>query len=181
MPEHFNYCLIYELELNKIIYDARAKDGTWCTMPYKSYKGDKQHLKGCPEYPKCINKRIDWMDINTYRYRWFSFVRKFSILDYALFMKNKNSKLTDNQCRCVLYYQKGINKTIKDTIKKWFNIKDFNKVILLDRPEANGINVYSTMSKHGLNLKANYDDIIYKMMFVGLPSLWSYEQIKLGV
>ena len=43
-----------------------------------------------------------------------------------------------------------------------------NKSIILDVPEASGINVYSTMAKHGLYLKANYEDIIYKIMIVGI-------------
>lgn len=171
--EYFDYCYIYELVLDNIIYDSRAKDGTWCNMHYPNHK------HGCPQYPPCIDERIDWYEIRRNRYRWYAFVRRFSINEHATLMKDKNKKLTDKQRRCVLYYQRGINKTIKDSMLKWFNIKDFDKVLLLDRPEANGINMYSTMSKHGLNLKANYDDIICKIMIIGIPKTENYKQVKL--
>src|SRR5271157_1980509 len=46
------------IKLPTIMYDVRAKDGTWCTLPYPN------HSQGCPNFQKGCTKRGDFQDIN---------------------------------------------------------------------------------------------------------------------
>ncbi|MHA1286030.1 MAG: hypothetical protein ACTSPB_01380 [Candidatus Thorarchaeota archaeon] len=46
--------------LDEVFYDARARDGTWCTMPYDK-TGERadgtpifSHPDGCPNFPKYV-------------------------------------------------------------------------------------------------------------------------------
>ena len=154
-----NECVIYKLK--EIILDERTNDGTWCMLPYDGHK------IGCPKFPKCVIKRnIDFKQIIMNNYKWYAIAKKFSLMKQENKIKDMHNEWSKKKCRCVYYYQSSIKRDIKDTIKQYFGSS--NKSIILDVPEASGINVYSTMAKHGLYLKANYEDIIYKIMIVGI-------------
>ena len=175
-----------EIPLNEVIYDSRARDGTWCTLPYPGHK------KGCPNFPKCINNRTDFRKF--VGYKWWAVVEEFDLLTHAMKMYNNSVKRrkeaiqkylvdgmtqeeaekkapkewTDRQCRCVLYWQGGVrSRLFKKAEKLLEELGGPEGGMILTIPEANGVNVYATMAKHGLYLKAN-PNYVYKIMLVGI-------------
>ncbi len=151
------------IPLETVILDERARDGTWCTIPYSGNKN------GCPNFPECINARPHF---NTYDkdLRWLAVVFPFDLKAHAEEMKKRPRKdgkpWTEAQARCVLYWQEHkVRKPLKaEAMTECFPLMGD---VLLDIPEANGVNVFATMGKHGVVLKARNPDIIQKVMLVG--------------
>ena len=145
------------IPLETVIVDDRARDGTWCA---KYYDG---HPKGCPNFPKCIVPRPHF---DTYQgYDWFAIVEPFNLKSHAEKMKAKHPNWSDRQCRNLLYWQNGVRSRLRKKAEK-FAIPLMGDIIL-DIPEANGIQLFDTMEKHGLVLERHKPDMIHKIMLVG--------------
>lgn len=143
------------IPLQDVIFDIRSRNGTWCML---SYPG---HPHGCPNFPDCMRERPSF---KTYQgYKWYAVLEEFDLTEHAEKMKEKHPGWSDRQARCVLYWQNGVRKRLRDKAKAFCYSKDD---IILDIPEANGVNVFATMAKHGVFLKANPDQVI-KIMLVG--------------
>lgn len=160
------------IPLKTIIIDDRARDGTWCA---KKYDG---HPKGCPNFPECIETRPHF---NTYdqNLHWYAVVLRFNLKAHAEEMKKRPRKdgkeWTEAQARCVLYWQEHkVRKPLKTMAMKICH--PLMGDVLLDIPEANGIQVFDTMEEHGLVLERKKPDIIHKIMFVGKHSSTVKEQ-----
>jgi len=79
-------------------------------------------------------------------------------------MKKRHPGWSERQARCVLYWQNSVMKRLREKTKNFASSSDND--IILDCPEASGINLFVTMSKHGIQLKKN-PDYVYKIMLVG--------------
>ena len=152
------------IPLNTVILDERARDGTWCTLPYSGNK------KGCPNYPKCIKARPHF---NTYTgFDWHAIIFKFDLKAHAKEMKKRPRKdgkpWTEAQARCVLYWQE---QKVRKPLRKEARTICFplQGDVLLDIPEANGVHVFDTMAKHGIIINPWNPDIVQKVMMVGKP------------
>lgn len=148
------------IRLTDVIYDKRARDGTWCCLPYPN------HPRGCPKFPDCPKQVFDFKDYSDDMV-WFAVIEEFDLKEHAIKMKKKHPKWSDRQCRCVLYWQSKVRKKLMD------RCKEIGGEIIRD-PEAAGVNLFATMSKYGLFLKAN-PDYVYKIAFVGklgIDDLW---------
>jgi len=148
------------IQLNEVIYDPRARNGTWCTMPYPP-----NHKNGCPNFPKCIEKRKDF---NEYLgYTWYAVIEEFDLKAFAenrkRLAREKGKEISEWQARNRRHWQNGVISRLKRKAMA------LNPDILLDIPEANGVNVFATMAKHGLYLKAS-PDYVYKIMLVGFST-----------
>ena len=65
--------------------------------------------------------------------------------------------------RNVLYWQNTVRKQLKRIA---YNVKGLlDDYIVLEIPEANGVNVFKTMAAHGLKMKTD-PDIVYKVMLI---------------
>lgn len=151
--------MIHELE--DVVYDIRARDGTWCCLPYPN------HPKGCPNFPKCRDKYPDFKTLEGYK--WYAIVEEFDLKAHAERMKKKHPNWTPRQCRNPLYWQNGVRKKLRERAIKFCEEKKFlgdNFSILLEVPEASGIDVFATMEKVGLKLE-RYPNIVRKIIFVG--------------
>jgi len=138
-------------------YDERARDGTWCKLPYPG------HLKGCPNYPECIDNRLDFKHFGA-QYDWHVVTETFDLASHVSKMKNKHPNWSNSQARCLLYWQTGVRSRLK---KKAEALKEsLHAQMILDIPEAHGINVFKMMSRLGISLKAN-PDLVTKVMLVG--------------
>ena len=162
------------IPLETVIIDDRARDGTWCRIPYRSNR------KGCPNFPKCIEARPHF---NTYdeKLHWYAIVFRFDLKAHAEEMKlrpRKDGKAwTEAQARCVLYWQEHkVREPLREMAMKI--CYPLMGDILLDIPEANGVQVFDTMAKHGLVLIAKNPDIIHKIMFVGRRISLSTADVK---
>ena len=174
------------IELDEVVYDSRARDGTWCTLPYPGHK------KGCPNFPKCPSGRMDF-GILSPDYKWYAVIEEFDLVTHAMRMYNNSVKRreeaiykyladgmtqeeaekkapkewSDRQCRCVLYWQNGVRRRLLTKAEKLLEeLGGPEGGVILTIPEANGVNVFATMARHGLFLKAN-PDYVYKVMLVG--------------
>jgi hypothetical protein len=148
-----NQTSIKILPLDEITYDRRARDGFWCCLPYPSHKN------GCPKFPACPEKQIDFLKVRD-KYRWFAVIASFDLKSHADKMQKQHIGWSRRQARCVLYWQAGLVRQLK---AKAYSLKSD---IVLDCPEASGINLFVTMARVGINLKPNPDEV-RKIVLVG--------------
>lgn len=147
------------IKLNEVVYDKRARDGTWCTLPYPN------HPKGCPKFPACPKSAINFINLSGIGFRsfeCFAVVEEFDLKAHAEKMKQKHPKWSDRQCRNLLYWQKSVMKKLRE--------KSFDEMcVATDRvlpiPEACGIDVFKTMERVGIKLERN-PDFVRKIMIV---------------
>jgi len=144
------------IPLSTVIYDERARDGTWCMAPYPN------HPKGCPNFPECCESRPDFKEFEGYD--WFAVIADFDLKAHAEKLKEKHPGWSERQARCVLYWQNSIRKKLRE--KAQGITYPLMGDILLDIPEACGVNLFATMAKHGIYLKTN-PDLVKKIMLVG--------------
>jgi hypothetical protein len=142
------------IRLETVIYDKRARDGTWCKLPYPN------HPNGCPNFPLCPNKYQDLSELNNID--WYAVIEEFDLKAHAESMKARHPDWTDRQCRNLLYWQNGVRKRLREKA-----YRNANGGIVLEIPEACGVNLFATMSRVGIRLKRN-PDLIKKIMLVGL-------------
>ena len=145
------------IPLNSVKFDIRARNGTWCTLSYPNHK------KGCPNFPKCVKERSSFLDYELDRYEWYAVVKEFDLLAHAKRMKEKHPHWTERQCRNLLYWQNSIRSKLRKETEKFADNPDD---IILDIPEANGIDIFKTMANHGIKLQRN-PDLVRKIMLVG--------------
>jgi len=142
--------------LNHIVYDSRARDGTWCKLPYPG------HPAGCPNFPKCVKEHPDFNLMIKGRL-WDAVLEEFNLTDHAAKMKKKHPAWSERQCRNLLYWQNGVKSRLRKKVLKYSKAED----IVLELPEACGVNVFETMSKNGIALQRHNPDIIIKVMLIG--------------
>lgn len=146
--------IIVIIPLDEVIYNENARNGIWCCLPYPG------HRRGCPNYPKCIEKRKDFNEYSPLK--WYAVVIEFDLKEHASIMRKRHPEWTEKQCRNLLYWQGRIRYQLKRMVNEFKNPND----IILDIPEACGINLFMTMKKHGLILKPR-PDLVRKIMLVG--------------
>lgn len=144
------------VKLKEVVYDKRARNGTWCKLKYPG------HPHGCPNFPKCISKHPDFKTLKGYE--WYAVIEKFDLAKQEYNMKLKHPIWSKRQCRCLLYWQGGVRKRLKK--KAYSNVNNFLGDIVLEIPEACGVNVFKTMKKVGIKLQRN-PDLVIKVMLVG--------------
>ena len=147
------------IPLNEVVYDQRARDGTWCTLPYPP-----NHDKGCKEYPKCINNRPDFLSLN-YR-QWDAVIETYDLHSHSMRMHHKHGWTSRWMLRNRRHWQKQVVAKLLKKAEAHAKSK-LGQTIILDVPEACGVNVFATMAKHGIYLKTD-PDLVYKIMFVGI-------------
>jgi hypothetical protein len=145
--------------LKDIVLDDRARNGTWCAMPYPG------HRKGCPNFPYCPVQRVSFRDFGD-RYVWYAVVKLFNLKAHAEMMKTKHPDWSERQCRNPLYWQGSVRAELLRLTKTF--AAQFEGSLILDIPEAYGIDMFATMPKVGIILKKN-PDMVRKIMMVGVP------------
>lgn len=171
-------------ELPEVVYDVKARDGTYCTLPYPGH--EKRWVKGkwvsgCPNFPGCIRNHGDFLQLGKGRkWKWYAVVEEFDLKAHAKAMKLKHPNWTDKQCRNLLYWQSSVRKRLRaKTIgyKIMLNRRSDRAPsagFLLDIPEAHGVNVFATMAKVGVTIDRN-PDIVRKVMLIGVEENGSRE------
>ncbi len=146
-----------------LVINMKARD--WCLLPYPG------HPKGCPNYGKkaiCppLIKTID--RVFDLRGPYWFVIEKFDLAAHAERMKEKNPEWSDRQCRCVLYWQGGVKKRLRERTK--FEMVGRLGTISTDCPEAMGVNVILTLRRLGIPIKTKPDQIVYKVALIGYPN-----------
>ncbi len=140
------------IKLDGIVYDVRARDGTWCTLPYPG------HPKGCPQFPKCIANHPNFKDVKDV-FGWWAVIEEFDLQSYALERKIAHPEYSERQCRNLLYWQGGVKKRLR---QRAYTCEG----LILAVPEACGVHVFETMERVGIVLE-RYPQIVRKIMLVG--------------
>ena len=145
----------FKIRLPKVVYDHRARDGTWCKLPYPG------HPKGCPNFPRCPSQHKDFLDL--YKdYFWYAVIEIFDLGIHSVSMRLLHPRWTDRQCRNLLYWQNGVRSRLKKKAYSQYRFGD----IVLEIPEAHGVNVFETMAQAGIVIE-RHPDIVRKIMMVG--------------
>lgn len=144
----------------KLHIDMRAKN--WCKLPYPAHKD------GCPNYNKnklCPPNSPD-VDkfIKIYRKHWF-IVEYFNIKEFENKMKIKHPEWSKKQCRCLLYWQKGVKSRLTKKALKFINGND--ELIYTLLPEALGVHVFKTAESLKIPIEKKPKDWIIKIALVG--------------
>lgn len=150
-----------EIELNEIVYDIRARNGAWCMLPYPGHK------KGCPNFPKCPQRYLDFNEIKAKR--WIAILVEFDLKRHMELMKNAHPDWTEQQCRNLLYWQGKVRAALRKGCLEFsdHNVFGLHRDIILEIPEASGINVFETMAKVGITID-RHPLIVKKVMLVGV-------------
>ena len=146
------------IELNEVVYDIRARDGTWCAL---SYPG---HPKGCPNFPWCPAKHKDFKTIEG-NYVWYAVIEEFDLASHAEKMKRIHPAWSERQCRNLLYWQ-GLLRVRLERKAMEVKFKFKPPGVILNIPEACGIDVFETMSRIGVKID-RYPDVVRKVMLIG--------------
>ena len=147
------------VELKKILYDVRARDGTWCTRPYEGYP------KGCFKFPSCPRSHPDFLTLKSYR--WFAVIEEFNLRAHAEHQREKHRNWTEKQLRNPRHWQSHVASLLRRRAYSFSN--RLMGDIILEVPEACGINVLGTMALAGITIQMKNPDIIRKIMLVGKP------------
>lgn len=148
---------------NKLVYSIEAR-GAWCALPYPD------HPKGCPNLggdriscPPNAPLVCDFIDLE--KSHWFTFVT-FDLGSHVDSMKKKHRKWTDRQARCVLYWQGGVRKRLRQVVEGC-EVFDRGNTIYTMCPEAMGINVIETLQRLNVPIREKPLDIVYKVALLG--------------
>lgn len=146
---------------NKLVIDYRAMD--WCRLPYPD------HPKGCPNYdkkagcPSTAPRIEDYFDLDKDHY---FVVVQFDLGSHIERMLTKHPRWSDRQARCVLYWQAGVNKKLREESEIY---ADQRFMIYNTCPEAMGVNVIKTCKNIGLPIKPRPTDTVFKVAMMGNP------------
>ena len=148
------------IPLKRVIWHPKVRE--WCLLPYPN------HPKGCPMYgtrASCPPEAPLFNELVEEPY--YLVIQEFDLDAQEKYMrevkghKNKSSKW----CRNSRYWQKGfMNRIIAEANKFLWS---FPEGRILERPEANGVNLFATCAHHKIMLERNPQKIVKKMVIVG--------------
>lgn len=159
------------IPLTKVIFGEYVRE--WCILPYEKYylkNGDVRYTNpnGCPMYgtrPTCPPEAPMLDEISCEPY--YLVIQEFDLEAQAKRMKERHKDWSEKQCKCYRYWQRTLhNKLVEEASQHIKNLKILDAFIL-ERPEANGVNLFSTCRLHGIILKKNPQKIVKKMVMIG--------------
>ena len=151
----------------EVVYDVRARDGSWCAKPSKDY------INGCPNFKgfcKKNGKSLNFSELERQKgpFKWYAVVEEFNIAAWEASQseKHKGENWTRKQLRNPRHWQKGVENRLRDAALKYINYLMGD--VLLYIPEAHGVNVIETMVKVGVTFEWGLNAKVFKkVMFVG--------------
>ena len=149
------------IELETVIYNPWARNGTWCKAPYPN------HPKGCPNYKRCLSNNPDFRTLFQTRspLGWYAVVDEFDLEAHAAHMKAAHPTWSGRQCRNPLYWQGKVMKRLREAAEAF--LASSGGGTILEIPEACGVEVFETMAKAGVILERT-PRIVRKVMLVGM-------------
>jgi hypothetical protein len=152
--------LIIELKPDQLVIDLKAH-GYWCQLPYPG------HPKGCPNFGKkqgCPPKAMIFSQ--TYQPPYYLISETFDIESHINKMKQLHPQWTQRQCRNLLYWQKSVNKKLREKSKQYLASLNDEHLMLLEIPEATGINIFETCRNVGIALEKLPEHQVTKIMII---------------
>lgn len=151
--------MIRQLKESDVIIDYRSR--AWCKLPYPN------HPKGCPNLGKKDSCPPEASLFERMVKPPFTLVAvRFDLGAHTRRMKERHPDWSDRRARCLLYWQKKVNKRLKEVCERAFS--DIENVKILYSPEANGVHVFGTCRNIGLILERNPKKIVWKVAIIGI-------------
>lgn len=142
-----------------ICFDDRARE--WCKLPYPGHPNGCPNWNKSPNCPPFVAKAQENFDFENRH--WFVVV-EFNLAAHRAEMAKKHAHWSIRQCNCCLYWQNKIRSKLKKICNDFLlKMPGYTYTLL---PEAMGINVFKTARTHGINIKKNPVDIVYKIALV---------------
>lgn len=136
-----------------------------CRLPYPGRKG------GCPFYsrrPSCPPEAPLFPDLIDKLRPVYAIVYPFNLAWQVRRMRKRHPEWTDKQCACSRYWQLGARKQLREAVNVFWGIHPECSCALM-RPEANGIDVTSTMRAVGLVLEWPPVENVHLVAVAGTP------------
>lgn len=152
--------MIIQLAPDNLVFEPRAR-GFWCQLPYAG------HPKGCPNFGK--KKQCPPFSVNfreSYSPPYYIIAEFFNLESQIKKMKERHPSWTEKQCRNLLYWQKKVNKNLKNKAESFINSLEENDLSIIEIPEATGIDIFRTCKNIGLHLEKNPMKRIIKIMII---------------
>jgi hypothetical protein len=92
-------------------------------------------------------------------------LQEFDLEKWVKSLKEKHSGMTEAQCRIPYLWQGRVRKSLLAEANKF--LWSFPRGVILEKPEANGVNCFSTCRLHGVKLEKNPQKIVKIMMIIG--------------
>lgn len=146
------------IPLKRVISGSYVRD--WCKLSYPD------HPKGCPMYntrPSCPPQAPLLEDL--VKPPFYLVLQEFDLEQQEKRMKLKHPDWSVKMCRNPRYWQKSFMKQILAEAQQF--LWKFPQGMILVRPEANGVNLFSTCRLHGVRLERNPQKIVKKMVLIG--------------
>jgi predicted metal-binding protein len=153
--------------ITRIVQDLRlnAKARLWCTLQYPG------HPRGCTNYnkkytcPPAAPFIQDYLDVQ----RPITLIAiKFDLAGHIKWMRVRNPSWSDRQVRCVLYWQAGVNKQLRQEACRFIYHADGSRdMVYTTCPEAMGVNVIATAQRCDIPVQVQPKDTVYKIALVG--------------
>ena len=152
--------MIIQLKPDQLIIEPKAQ-GYWCQLPYPG------HPKGCPNFGK-KNGCPPTSEIFSENYQppYYLITETFDIESHIQKMKKRHPEWSERQCRNLLYWQKTVNKKLKEKAKQYLASLNENSMKLIEIPEATGINVFQTCANVGIYLEKIPQKQVIKIMLI---------------
>ena len=100
---------------------------------------------------------------------YFLVMQELDLEEQELVMKRRHPEWSSRMCRNPRYWQgKLMHNLIAEAKTLAWKVPD---PVILKRPEANGVNLFSTCRLHGIRLERNPHRIVKKMVIVGARAI----------
>lgn len=136
------------VQLPAVILDKRVRG--LCAKPYPL------HPKGCPNFGKretCPPQARLYQDVYDLSAPVYAVVNEFDLGGHVGRMREAHPDWSDRQCRCVLYWQGGARKALKQRIAEALRDPRCAGYRAETCPEAMGVNVTETLRRAGIELE----------------------------
>lgn len=128
------------------------------------------HKNGCPNYNKKLGcppaapriQDIIWLDRPVVAI-WV----EFDLARHRKRMLTKHPKWSRRQADCCLYWQNGVRRDLRIDANEWLRYQADPYLIIVDCPEANGVDVTATMRTAGIELEWPPVNIVRKVVLCG--------------
>ncbi len=141
-----------------------------CPKPYPL------HPKGCPNYgkrPTCPPAALPiGQVIDLDKPVWIAW-NDFDLAGHVSLMKDRHPAWSDRQLRCVLYWQQTARRALRLRVKTFLKqqAEEFDRpgLIVVECPEACGVNVTETMRRVGVELEWPPVQVARQVALIGWP------------
>lgn len=133
----------------------------------KAYPG---HPKGCPNWgckAGCPPKAPLYHEAYDCTKPVYAITRRFDLQAHAARMLAANPGWSDRQCRCCLYWQKGVRKRLDARVQAFLASRPGYRSTQC--PEGMGVNVTQTLADAGMVLEWPPKHYVRLVAFVALP------------